>query len=58
MPLKKILIIDDEPDVIAYLMAILQANGYETYSNSNVKNGLELLHDIKPDLISYSTTQF
>ena len=48
---KKILIIDDEPDVIAYLMTLLQANGYETFFDTNVKNGFELLHSVNPDLI-------
>ena len=48
---KTVMIIDDEEDIRTYLMAVLESNGYETYSSSNAKNGIELLQDIKPDLI-------
>ena len=32
---KKILIVDDEPDVVSYLEMILQDNGYETLTAEN-----------------------
>lgn len=51
MSSKKILIIDDEPDVVDYLTAILHVNGFETFSDSNVKHGIGLVDEIKPDLI-------
>ncbi len=38
---KKILIIDDEPDVNTYLEAVLKSNGYETYSISDVENAMD-----------------
>ena len=48
---KKVLIIDDEPDVIKYLTEILKDNGYTTYSADVVELGMEILEKIKPDLV-------
>jgi CheY-like chemotaxis protein len=51
MPLKKILVIDDEPDVVAYLTAVLEANGYRPYSAADIKTAAQILKKIRPDLI-------
>jgi CheY-like chemotaxis protein len=51
MSLKKILIIDDEPDVVAYLKVVLESNGYEFYSADNIKSAESLVKEIRPDLI-------
>ena len=51
MSSKKILIIDDEPDVVTYLSAVLEANGYKSYATSNIKTAMEQVEDIRPDLI-------
>ncbi|HDI78902.1 MAG TPA: response regulator [Desulfobacteraceae bacterium] len=48
---KKILIIDDDPDVILFLDTILSDNGYDTYQANNGKEGLEVLKETRPDLI-------
>ena len=48
---KKILIIDDEPDVVAYLSAVLEANGYKSYATGDIKTAMEQVKDIHPDLI-------
>lgn len=48
---KKILIIDDEPDVITYLTAVLSSNGYETFAISDVKNAIDNVKEVHPDLI-------
>ena len=48
---KKILIIDDEPDVNMYLEVVLESSGYETYSINNVSNAMERVKEIKPKLI-------
>lgn len=48
---KKILIIDDEPDVVAYLSAVLKANGYKSYATGNIKTAMEQVKEIHPDLI-------
>ena len=48
---KKILIIDDEPDVVTYLSAVLEANGYKSYATGNIKTAMEQVKEIHPDLI-------
>ncbi len=48
---KKILIVDDEPDIIAFLGALLEENGYTSVSAKDGAEGLELLRDEKPDLV-------
>jgi CheY-like chemotaxis protein len=49
---KKILIVDDEPDVVSYLEMILQDNGYETLTAANGNEALALLRSEKPDLVT------
>jgi len=51
MSSKKILIIDDEPDVVTYLSAVLEANGHKSFAISNIKTAMEQVKDIRPDLI-------
>ncbi len=51
MSSKKIIIIDDEPDVVTYLSAVLEANGYESFSTGNIKTAMEMIREIRPDLI-------
>jgi len=48
---KKILVVDDEPDVLTFTSAVLEENGYATVTAKNGVEGLELLHKEKPDLI-------
>lgn len=47
---KKILIVDDDIDVITVLEAILTKEGYEVHSAMNKKEGIQKLRSIKPDL--------
>ena len=49
---KKILIVDDEPDVVSYLEMILQDNGYETLTAGNGNEALKILRREKPDLVT------
>lgn len=49
---QKILIVDDEPDVVSYLEMILQDNGYETLTAANGNEALELVRSEKPDLVT------
>jgi len=49
---KKILVIDDEPQIVKYLTAFLEDNGYETCSASNGEEGMEVLRKEKPDLVT------
>jgi CheY-like chemotaxis protein len=49
---KKILIVDDEPDVTMFLSTLLRKNGYETVTATDADEGLEEARVEKPDLIS------
>jgi CheY-like chemotaxis protein len=49
---KKILVVDDDPVVVKYLVTIFNDNGYDTVSVSSGKEALELLKTMKPDLIT------
>ena len=48
---KKILIIDDEPDIVMYLKVLLENNGYSVITASNGQEGFELARTEKPDLV-------
>jgi CheY-like chemotaxis protein len=48
---KKILIVDDEPDVVTYLSTVLESNGYKTYSAHDIKSALYLVNKIRFNLI-------
>ncbi|MDQ1237999.1 MAG: hypothetical protein QG577_183 [Thermodesulfobacteriota bacterium] len=49
---KKILVIDDEPDMVTYLSTLLEDNGYEVVTASDGEEGLDKVKAEKPDLIS------
>ena len=49
---KKILIIDDDPVVLTYLASLFGDNGYATCSASSSMEGLEVVRQEKPDLIT------
>ncbi|MGD9158568.1 MAG: response regulator [Desulfobacteraceae bacterium] len=49
---KKILVIDDDPIIVDYLLDLFEENGYETCSAENGVKGLEVLLREKPDLIT------
>jgi len=48
---KRILIIDDEPDIVTFLSAVLEENGYSSVSARDGVEGLESLRREKPDLV-------
>ena len=48
---KKILIIDDDPDNLIYLSAVLEDNHYETITASDGAEGLKKAQEMAPDLI-------
>jgi len=52
----KILIMDDEPDVLDYLTAIFEDDGYEVLSATSGKEAFELARKYKPALISLDIT--
>ena len=47
----KILIVDDEPDIIEFLQYNLKKEGFEVYSANNGEEGLEQAEKHNPDLI-------
>jgi len=53
---KKILIVDDEQDVLTYFEAIFQDCGYDTVSAEDGVEGFELAKSERPDLIVLDIT--
>lgn len=53
---KKILVVDDEPDVVKYLTTFLQDNGYDTVSAANGNEGLAKARSERPDLVCLDIT--
>ena len=53
---KKVLVIDDEPDVVTYLSMLLEDNGYETGTAANGIEGMEKVKANRPDLICLDIT--
>ncbi|MBN1179660.1 MAG: response regulator transcription factor [Anaerolineae bacterium] len=47
----KILIIEDDPDMVTALRLPLEANGYELAFASTGKEGLEKVKEVEPDMI-------
>ncbi len=48
---KRILIVEDEPDVLTYLATLFEENGYEVMTATNGKAGEAALAQQRPDLI-------
>ena len=48
---KRILIVDDEPDLVAYLGALLEDSGYDYCSASDGNEGMSAMRAQKPDLV-------
>ena len=48
---KKILLIDDDPNVVRFLSTLLEDNGYETQSAPDGSAGYEMLQEATPDLV-------
>lgn len=52
MSTKKILIIDDDPDIVKYLEKLFQNNGYETLVAYDGLEAGDVAREQKPDLIT------
>ncbi len=48
---KRVLIIDDEPDVLVFLGTLLRKNGYEVCEASDGVEGMKKVIEDKPDLV-------
>ena len=47
----KILIIDDDPDLVESVQITLEANNYQVFSAGNGTEGLKMVKEVNPDLI-------
>ena len=48
---KKVLTVDDDPDIIAFVKTVLEENGYDPLIARNGEVGLDLARKEKPDLV-------
>lgn len=48
---KRILAIDDDPDILEAVKAILNSAGFEVSTAKSAKDGLEYIDSVKPDLV-------
>jgi CheY-like chemotaxis protein len=49
---KKILVMDDDPTIVDYLVDLFKDNGYETCQAYDAAEGFEVLKNERPDLIT------
>ena len=48
---KKVLVVDDDPDVRLFSVTVLEENGYEPLEAANGEEGLKMIKQEKPELI-------
>jgi len=48
---KKVLVVDDDPDVRMFSITVLEENGYTPLEAANGEEGMELIKKEKPDLL-------
>jgi CheY-like chemotaxis protein len=53
---KRVLVIDDEPSVVTYLVTLLGDNGYDTICAENGRTGIEKARRDRPDLVCLDIT--
>jgi CheY-like chemotaxis protein len=51
MDRKKILIVDDEPDLIIYIDTLLSDNGYDVLQAESAREAREIMEQTRPDLV-------
>lgn len=49
---KKIMVVDDDPDIVEYLVSIFKDKGYETCSAAGGEGALEMMERERPDLLT------
>lgn len=49
---KKILVVDDDPNIVDYLVTLFEDNGYTVFSAGNATKGIEIAKKEIPDLIT------
>jgi CheY-like chemotaxis protein len=50
-PARKVLLVEDDPDLLNLLTAAFVREGFETYCAQNGRVGVEMLRDLQPDLM-------
>ena len=53
---KKIIVIDDDPDIVTFLTTLLEDNGYKTISAKDGQEGLEKIQHERPQLVLLDVT--
>jgi CheY-like chemotaxis protein len=53
---KKVIVIDDEPDIVTFLTLLLEDNGYATVSAKDGQEGIEKVRTEHPDLVLLDIT--
>ena len=53
---KKVIIIDDEPDIVTFLSVLLEDNGYATISAKDGQEGMEKIRAEHPELVLLDIT--
>ena len=53
---KKVIVIDDEPDIVTFLTVLLEDNGYTTISAKDGREGLEKIQRERPHLVLLDIT--
>jgi DNA-binding response OmpR family regulator len=48
---KHIVVIDDDPDFLAYVKIVLVANGYDVSTATRAEEGVALMRERRPDLV-------
>ena len=52
----KVLVVDDQPDIVTYLETLLQDNGYEVVTAYDGNEGIKQAKEHRPDLITLDVT--
>ena len=53
---KRVIIIDDEPDIVTFLTVLLEDEGYATISAGDGREGFEKIKKERPDLVLLDIT--
>ena len=49
--LKKVLIVDDQPDIRKLILMTMESEGYDLHEASNGEDALRSVHDLRPDVV-------
>jgi CheY-like chemotaxis protein len=49
---RKILIVDDDPDILSQMRVILEANNYTVYTCDNSREAFDIFEEVKPDAVA------